>query len=86
MRVIRSHSDGQCAGEYCTIHNPSPEAIEVGRQYWRDDRGIMERICSHGIGHYDFDQWAYHHSLGQKYQAVHGCDGCCADHWKARTQ
>lgn len=43
-------------------------------QNWRSDRGIMERICEHGVGHPDPDD----PKAGNKYEAVHGCDGCCA--------
>jgi hypothetical protein len=39
-------------------------------QHYRDDIGITERICPHGIGHPDPDDiYAQGH--------VHGCDGCC---------
>jgi hypothetical protein len=39
---------------------------------WRNDRGIFERKCPHGIGHPDPDQG------GPNFSAVHGCDGCCS--------
>jgi hypothetical protein len=38
-------------------------------QNWREDRGIMERICPHGIGHPDPDD--------PTTDKIHGCDGCC---------
>lgn len=44
---------------------------------WRDDRGIVERHCEHGIGHPDPDDAAYRATRGDV-DTVHGCDGCCA--------
>jgi hypothetical protein len=45
---------------------------------WRDDKGQMERICPHGVGHPDPDDAAYRERLGQGYKNIHGCDGCCS--------
>jgi hypothetical protein len=38
-------------------------------QHWRGDRGIIERVCDHGIGHPDPDD--------RNRDKIHGCDGCC---------
>lgn len=65
------HPEGQCLGDQCPIHRQSEHAKGIGPQYWREDRGIMERICAHGIGHPDPDA-----SLPE-FESVHGCDGCC---------
>lgn len=46
-------------------------------QRWRSDRGIMERICRHGVGHPDPDDPALKGKDGWA-EAVHGCDGCCS--------
>jgi len=40
----------------CTIHSPSNHHMIDLSQYWRADRGFMERICSHGVGHPDPDE------------------------------
>ena len=77
------HSSADCyrgAGTPCVIHNPSRGSIfnlEDWPYNWRDDTQVMERLCSHGIGHPDTDQYAFWnlHSLDSK--KVHGCDGCC---------
>jgi hypothetical protein len=45
-------------------------------QEWRTDRAIMERICPHGVGHPDPDEYKIRGKNG-KYELVHGCDGCC---------
>lgn len=64
------HDLGKCAGENCTIHNPSNHAMRDFPRYWRTDwGGFMERICPHGIGHPDPDD--------RNAYSVHGCDGCC---------
>ena len=65
-----------CAGQYCVIHNPSNHRMRDWPLHWRNDRGIMERLCIHGIGHPDPDDVAYHMRNGDDI-SVHGCDGCC---------
>lgn len=34
---------------------------------WRSDRGIMERICPHGVGHIDPDDAAYRKTIHPPY-------------------
>lgn len=68
-RVLLVHPKTQCAGQHCCIHNPSDHHMKDWPQNWREDRGIMERICPHGIGHPDPDD--------PTTDKVHGCDGCC---------
>ena len=63
------HSHQKCAGGPCVIHNPSDHHMREWPTNWRDDRGFMERICPHGIGHPDPDD--------PNADPVHGCDGCC---------
>jgi hypothetical protein len=74
-KLTNVHSPNQCAGENCTIHNMSDHHMRTWPQHWRSDRGIMERICSHGIGHPDPDNpWSNDDS-----NWIHGCDGCCKE-------
>lgn len=79
--VMRTHPQSRCAGDICSVHNPSDHPLKDAPRNWRSDRGLMERICPHGIGHSDpdhvdfirrtrGDDEAYSHS-------IHGCDGCC---------
>lgn len=70
------HPDGTCIGETCTIHHRSNHSMRAYRQQWRGDRGIMERICPHGVGHPDPDEYKLHGPDADRY-ATHGCDGCC---------
>lgn len=75
-QAIRTHNLVDCFGEYCTIHNMSDHSMREFPQHFRYDRGIMERICTHGIGHPDPDD--YKIILGDD-DGIHGCDGCCKE-------
>ena len=46
---------------------------------------LMERICSHGIGHPDPDSLAWMERNGREGYGVHGCDGCCQKPKALRT-
>lgn len=75
--LLKTHDESQCSGEYCVIHNPSEHHMREWPLNWRDDKGVMERICEHGIGHPDPDCAAHNEREGKAYLNVHGCDGCC---------
>ena len=69
--AIMAHTEADCIVQPCPIHAPSDHHMVDWPQHWRGDRGIIERICPHGIGHPDpdcIDGWG---------GGVHGCDGCC---------
>jgi len=69
--------DCQSDGHPCCIHSPSDHHMRDWVMNYRDDRGIMERICEdNGIGHPDPDDVAFHKRRGNDI-SVHGCDGCC---------
>jgi hypothetical protein len=53
------HDLFQCFGRPCPIHNLSNHSMRAFPQHFRGDRGIMERICPHGIGHPDPDDEEY---------------------------
>jgi len=69
ISVSNVHSEEQCKGQPCTIHNRSDHNMRHFPQHWRSDRRIMERICPHGVGHPDPDEIDP--------DTTHGCDGCC---------
>lgn len=73
------HSPKACAGQNaCPMHKPSPHTMRDWPVIWRDDRGILERLCpKHGCGHPDPDQDEYWADTGQMWQSIHGCCGCC---------
>jgi hypothetical protein len=76
---IWCHDDQSCRGEYCTLHNRSDHHMRGMPQSWRGDRGIIERICEHGIGHPDPDEIMPN--------GVHGCDGCCMpEGWVSKVE
>lgn len=81
VRLI-THDPSKCEGRPCCIHNPSDHSMRDFPQLWRSDRGLMERTCPHGIGHPDPDDIAHkRQTRGEeyaRYEAIHGCDGCCA--------
>ncbi len=73
-QVITAHELKDCRQarmkqEYCCIHYSSDHHMLGWPQNWREDKGQMERVCPHGIGHPDPDDLYT--------DTVHGCDGCC---------
>jgi hypothetical protein len=85
MILTRVHGWWDCQGmdydppksRVCVIHRPTPHHMRLWPLTWRDDRGIFERQCTHGVGHPDPDQFPYWEECDRMYEAVHGCDGCC---------
>jgi hypothetical protein len=53
------HPMDNCAGEPCVIHNPTEHHMRSWTLVWRDDRKLFERICPHGVGHPDPDQFCF---------------------------
>jgi hypothetical protein len=77
-RMTNVHPAKDCEGRGCAIHDhPSEHPLVNAPLSWRGDRGILERHCIHGVGHPDRDSAMYLESVGQGYENVHGCDGCC---------
>lgn len=78
------HGPEYCAGDRCAIHGDPQHPMSEFPRLWRQDRGIVERICPHGIGHPDpgqYDYWATVYAddaMALSAQMMHGCDGCCA--------
>ena len=68
-----------CETYSCVIHNPSVNVMSDFPLNWCGDRGIMERICPHGVGHPDIDSAARFDRMGLSEVNTHGCDGCCVD-------
>ena len=72
-REIITHDASKCAGRPCCVHRPSNHHMKDWPQIYREDIGVTERICPHGVGHPDPDQpWP-----ADDWRWVHGCDGCC---------
>lgn len=79
LRIVAAvHDEADCAQDsVCVMHRPSRHGLSSWPLLWREDRKIVERLCNHGVGHPDPDQWPYWGRAGRMYEQVHGCDGCC---------
>lgn len=73
-QLVEVHDRARCVGPPCPIHAPSGHPLRQDSLRWRPDRGIMERICRHGVGHPDPDDLRVRGGVDV---GVHGCDGCC---------
>ena len=49
-QIINVHEEKDCKGKNCVILNPSDHLMKDWPTHWRDDRGLMERLCPHGVG------------------------------------
>ena len=75
--LVNVHPPAACSGYGCPLHHPSDHALKDASLNWRQDRGLFERLCSHGIGHPDPDSIAYLRRSGSDEDGTHGCCGCC---------
>jgi hypothetical protein len=75
--VANVHDAGRCIRWACVIHAPTAHSLSDWPILYRADRGIVERLCQHGVGHPDPDQWPYWQATGRMFEQVHSCDGCC---------
>lgn len=72
------HAEQSCEGRGCSVHHPSDHHMGDFSQHYRADRGLMERLCEHHIGHPDPDDKNFHEKvLKDNFDFTHGCDGCC---------
>ena len=82
--LVNVHTEDQCAGPHCAIHNPSDHPLKDAPLWFRARAGILitERICECEIGHPDFDWLDFLRIRGMSEEdvateAVHGCCGHC---------
>ncbi len=75
--LLKTHEESKCSGQHCCIHNPSEHHMREWPLNWRQDKGVMERICERGVWHPDPDDAAHNVRSGRGYLNIHGCDGCC---------
>lgn len=74
------HAKDKCGSSYCSIHKPSNSTMSLWKRHYRADRGLMERICEHGVGHPDPDHMRFLREevgISSMHEFTHGCDGCC---------
>lgn len=75
---LRTHTLGDCEKELCDVHNRPWKFLDLPL-VWRADRGLMEQVCGHGIGHPSPSEHAFRTRLGQDVELVHACCGCCGE-------
>lgn len=89
QKLWRVHLKQDCMHRICDIHNP-PQGLPESDwpTHWRADRGLMERICPHGVGHptkahMEFlkEMDAVRGTTNAKWEGIHGCDGCCGGNY-----
>ncbi len=73
--LLQTHPATRCAGQFCSIHNPSDHPLNTRPLNWRG--WVMERTCPHGFGHPDPDDTAWRRRTGRPVRSAHDCDGCC---------
>ena len=72
---VRCHDPAECKGRLCDIHNRRGDGPQSEWPLnWRQDRGILEVLCPHGVGHPTPAQVE-----SDPDTATHGCDGCCTE-------
>ena len=71
------HKAAECVGDTCAIHKKTKHHMRGMPQVWRPDRGTIERLCEHGVGHVDPDSPFPKGS----YEWIHGCceSACCVN-------
>lgn len=82
--LLQTHPAWSCAGQFCCVHNPSDHPLRDAPLFWLQDTRSMDRLCSHGVRHPDYDDFAFKVRSGfPRYMlaivGAHSCDGCC--HW-----
>jgi len=71
---LTCHDADQCHGQVCSLHARTRHHMRSWRQDWRGDIYRMERVCEHGVGHPDPDDYTIFYKGDS---GIHGCDGCC---------
>ena len=76
---VMIHGADACFGRRCVFHNPTKHHMSDWHMILRTDKSaLVERICSHGVGHPDPDSlWFFVEIAKETSLAIHGCDGCC---------
>jgi hypothetical protein len=77
--LVNVHTQDQCAGQSCCIHNPSQHHMALWPHHWDREKQML-RECPHGYLHPDPDDLAFKrhmHANVAARRALHRCDGCC---------
>jgi hypothetical protein len=73
---LQTHPRTACLGTWCCIHAQMPGPWSAWPRLWREDMGIMERVCPCGVGHPVAEMYEHAIFLNREYMLVHGCCGC----------
>lgn len=76
---IYCHEESRCRGDYCTLHNRPNHPMRSFPQNFRSDLMLMERVCEHGVGHPDPDDFRLRSG---EVSGEHGCDLCCSGYYQ----
>lgn len=84
--VIGTHSRDVCDIRPCFVHEPSAHSMRDWPMLFRFDKmALVERLCTHGVGHPDPDSAHYFNTMYERTKSgryygmgIHGCDGCCS--------
>ncbi len=75
--IALTHTARRCDGP-CAIHGPSAHHMRDLPVFYREHRGIVERICPHGVGHPDPDQVGHwQKTLSETQASAQSIHGCC---------
>jgi hypothetical protein len=74
-QVINTHELDGCMGRWCAIHRPMPGPWSTWPRYWREDLGIMERLCPCPVGHPVAEMYEYTVAQGRMKKLAHICCG-----------
>lgn len=79
--LLNVHTQDQCAGQPCCVHNPSNHHMLTWPGDWEPLFKQMWRTCPHNMTHPDPDDLQFHRAKfgddDAAVQALHACDGCC---------
>jgi hypothetical protein len=81
--MLLTHPRWRCEGREipCCIHSPSDHHMRTWKMDWRDDTGVMERICPHGTGHPDPDHMTYVRSLTPEHKCIYNREALSFEEW-----
>lgn len=76
---LKHHIRANCSGG-CCLHGTSRYASCKMPRQWRNEKGILEHVCPHDVGHPCRAGLDYAEVMGQHHDGgIHDCDGCCAE-------
>jgi hypothetical protein len=75
-QVLQTHLRSACMGTWCCIHTQMPGPWSSWPRLWRDDRGVMVRVCPCNVEHPVAEMYEPAIYLNREYMLVHDCCEC----------